>query len=205
MFELITILIKILSYGQNFIFLLLSELIILEIFFLMIFIFKRQKKFIFSPVIDKVVTNYLTAFFNKDKKDKEKIEITPPYEPSGTEEANKPTVGYKHPCKYCDKLIPPNSTVCPFCQKVNPLGPFRCPKCHEPIEREWNTCSRCSQNLKITCPYCQKITFFGDYCDNCGKRLLIICPNCGQEQPPISDNCIKCQTPFKRSESNNKN
>ncbi|HPD55381.1 MAG TPA: zinc ribbon domain-containing protein [Candidatus Paceibacterota bacterium] len=146
---------------------------------------------IIVPVVGIIIPSYL-AFSGK-----EKIEITPPYTGTGTQEANKPVVGYKHPCKYCGKLIPPNSTVCPFCEKANPLGPYRCPKCHEPIEKEWQVCPNCNQNLRIVCPYCGKITFFGDHCEDCGARLFVKCPHCGQEQPPLSDNCIKCGKPLK--------
>jgi hypothetical protein len=145
------------------------------------------------PVVGIAVPGYL-AFFDNEKK-----ETTPPYVATGTESANKPTVGYKHPCKYCNKLVPPNSAVCPFCGKVNPLGPYRCPKCHEPIEKEWQVCPRCNQNLRIVCPFCKKVTFFGDNCEDCGARLLVKCPNCGQEQPPISDKCIKCDQPLEKS------
>ena len=42
------------------------------------------------------------------------------------------------------------------------------------------------------CPFCGKATFFGDYCDKCDKRLLVICPNCLKEQPPIGEKCMKC-------------
>lgn len=138
------------------------------------------------PVIGIAIPGYL-AFSGG-----EKIEPIPPYASIGTEAANKPTVGYKHPCKYCGKLIPPNSAVCPLCGKVNPLGPYRCPKCHEPVEKDWQVCSHCGQNLRIVCPKCGKITFFGDYCEDCGARLLVACPHCGQDQPPLSDKCIKC-------------
>ena len=31
--------------------------------------------------------------------------------------------GYKHPCKYCGKLVSFDDNVCPFCGKVNPVGP----------------------------------------------------------------------------------
>lgn len=31
---------------------------------------------------------------------------------------------YKHSCRYCDKLIPPESNVCPLCGKVDPVGPL---------------------------------------------------------------------------------
>jgi len=144
------------------------------------------------PVIDIAVPGYL-AFSNH-----EKIEPTPVYASTGTQEANKSTVGYKHPCKYCGKLIPPNSTVCPLCGKVNPLGPYRCPKCHEPVEKDWQVCSHCGQNLRIVCPKCGKITFFGDYCEDCGTRLLVTCPHCGQKQPPLSDKCIKCGKPLQK-------
>jgi len=149
---------------------------------------------IIIPIVGLAVPGYL-AFF--DYKSGEKVEITPPYAPTGTEEAYKPTVGYKHPCKYCKKLIPPNSTACPYCGKVNPLGPSRCPKCHEPTEKDWKVCAKCNLDLRITCPFCGKITFFGEHCEDCGARLLVKCPQCGQEQPPISDNCIKCGKPLK--------
>ena len=66
-------------------------------------------------------------------KDKENFP-TPVF--SGSNDADKPVVGYKHACNYCDKLIPPNSTVCPLCGKENPLGPGRCPKCHQPIQKD---------------------------------------------------------------------
>lgn len=48
--------------------------------------------------------------------------------------------GYKHPCRYCDKLIPPDSNVCPFCSKINPLL-LRCPKCKDLIEKGWKNFS----------------------------------------------------------------
>ena len=117
---------------------------------------------------------------------------------TGTKEANKPIVGYKHSCKYCEKLITPNSITFPFCEKTNPLGPERCPRCHEPIEKDWKVCAKCKQSLRIVCPYCEKITFFGDHCEDCGERLLVKCPSCGQEQPPIGDNCMKCNKPLKK-------
>ncbi|MDD4902655.1 MAG: DUF5684 domain-containing protein [Patescibacteria group bacterium] len=149
---------------------------------------------IIVPVLGLGIPGYL-AF--SDNKNGEKTAPTPPYAPTGTAAANKPTVGYKHPCKYCGELIPPDSVACPFCEKTNPLGPFRCPKCHEPIEKEWKVCAKCNQNLRIICPFCGKVTFFGDHCEDCGKRLLVTCPNCEQEQPPIGDNCIKCGKPLK--------
>ena len=102
--------------------------------------------------------------------------------------------GYKHPCRYCDKLIPPGSAVCPICGKVNPLGPLRCPKCMTQIEKGWKKCGHCGLSLEITCPKCGKVNFFGDYCEYCKARLTVICPNrkCKTEQTPIGDKCIKC-------------
>jgi len=107
--------------------------------------------------------------------------------------------GYMHPCRYCDKLIPPGSNVCPFCEKINPLGPLRCHKCRNPVRKDWKSCSNCGLSLKIACPKCGEITFFGDYCEHCGARLVIVCPNpkCKTEQPPISDKCAKCGKPLK--------
>ncbi|MCL5986789.1 MAG: zinc ribbon domain-containing protein [Actinobacteria bacterium] len=58
--------------------------------------------------------------------------------------------GYKHPCRYCDKLIEPDTNVCPFCGKVNPLGPLRCPVCQNPIQKEWNSCENCGKPLKVS-------------------------------------------------------
>jgi hypothetical protein len=142
------------------------------------------------PVIGIAVPGYL-AFFDYKKKDDVPV-ADKPYVPTGNKNADKPTVGYKHACKYCDKLIPPDSANCPFCEKVNPLGPSRCPKCHEPVEEKWKTCAKCNQSLRIVCPFCDKVTFFGDHCEDCGARLIVTCPNCKQEQPPIGDKCIKC-------------
>ncbi len=145
------------------------------------------------PVIGIVIPGYL-AFAGGGKS--EKMEVTPPYSVTGTMEADKPVVGYKHPCKYCEKLIPPNSSICPYCGKANPLGPLRCPRCHEPVKKDWMVCPNCDLNLRIICPFCGKTTFFGDYCEDCGKRLMVTCPHCGQEQPPISDHCVKCGKPL---------
>jgi RNA polymerase subunit RPABC4/transcription elongation factor Spt4 len=99
--------------------------------------------------------------------------------------------GYKHPCHYCDKLIPPDSNVCPLCGKINPLL-LRCPKCRDLIEKGWKMCSNCGLSLEVNCPKCSKTTFFGDYCEHCNERLVIVCPKCKTEQPPIGDKCIKC-------------
>lgn len=139
----------------------------------------------------------LVIVLSMGKKKKPKEEKKQEYF-SGSVAADKPTVGYKHPCKYCQKLIPPNSGVCPFCGKLNPLGPSRCPKCHEPTQKDWQTCNHCGLNLRIVCPFCGKTTFFGDYCEDCGKRLVVVCPHCGQEQPPISNDCIKCNRPLEK-------
>ena len=101
-------------------------------------------------------------------------------------------LGYKHPCKYCNQLIPPNSNVCPLCGKVNPLGPYRCPKCRAPIEKNWKACSRCGLALEITCPSCKKTTFFGDYCQHCDAPLWTECKNCHTVQPITSEKCVNC-------------
>lgn len=106
--------------------------------------------------------------------------------------------GYKQPCRYCDRLIPPESNVCPLCGKVEPLGPLRCPRCRDPVERGWIRCSRCGLSLELLCPHCFESTFFGSYCDRCGRRLVVVCPNrkCGTEQPPLQDVCIRCGQPL---------
>jgi len=106
--------------------------------------------------------------------------------------------GYKHPCRYCGKLIEAEANVCPFCGKINPLGPLRCPKCRNPIEKDYLVCPDCGLKLKILCPKCGKETFFGDYCEACGQRLTVICPNprCKFEQPPVGENCLKCGKPL---------
>lgn len=107
--------------------------------------------------------------------------------------------GYKHPCRYCDKLVPPESNVCPICGRKNPIGPLRCPKCKNPIEKGWVSCSNCGLTLKIICPKCGIETFFGDYCDSCKAPITVICPNpkCRTEQPPVGEKCIKCGKPLK--------
>jgi len=104
--------------------------------------------------------------------------------------------GYKHPCKFCGKLVSFDDNVCPFCGKVNPVGPQRCPKCRNPIETGQVKCSNCGLVLQINCPYCGKSTFFGDYCQNCDKRLTVTCPKCKTEQPPLGEKCIKCGKPL---------
>jgi len=106
--------------------------------------------------------------------------------------------GYKHQCIYCGKLIENDAKYCPYCAKVNPLGPLRCPRCRNPITKEYKVCANCGLNLIIICPKCKKETFFGDYCDNCNERLLVVCknPKCKEEQPPVQSNCIKCGKPL---------
>jgi len=103
-------------------------------------------------------------------------------------------IGYKHPCRYCDELIPPNSKVCPLCGRVNPLGSLRCPNCRDVVRRQWKNCSNCGISLSITCPYCDEPTYFGDYCYECDARLMVVCSNeeCELEQPPIGEQCKEC-------------
>lgn len=106
--------------------------------------------------------------------------------------------GYKHTCKYCGKLVPPDSNVCPFCGKVNPTEPSRCPGCRMPVETGWKNCPGCGLSLETACPHCGEKTFFGDYCGRCGKRLTVVCKNkkCMAEQPPVSNKCVKCGKPL---------
>jgi len=105
--------------------------------------------------------------------------------------------GYKHPCKYCGKLVSSDDNMCPFCGKVNPVGDIRCPNCRSPIEEGQMRCSHCGFALQTNCFVCGKTTFFGDYCQNCGQRLTVFCPKCKVEQPPIGEKCIKCGKPLK--------
>jgi len=104
--------------------------------------------------------------------------------------------GYKKPCKYCGELLPPNSNLCPLCNKVNPLDSLRCPKCRAPVQPNWKACNSCGLLLEVKCPKCDKLTFFGDYCQHCDARLLIECPNCHTEQAPVGETCIKCHRPL---------
>lgn len=107
--------------------------------------------------------------------------------------------GYKHPCRYCDQLVPPDANTCPICGKMNPIGPMRCPKCRSPIQQGWKSCSKCGLSLEILCPQCAEKTFFGDYCEHCDASLMIICPHkkCQEVQYPLGDKCIKCGKPLK--------
>ncbi|MCX6695076.1 MAG: zinc ribbon domain-containing protein [Candidatus Altiarchaeota archaeon] len=118
-------------------------------------------------------------------------EMQPEYS-SGGAGATESIVGYKHPCRYCDKMIPPNSNVCPLCGKSNPLGPLRCPKCKNPVQKDWQKCPGCGLSLTIDCPKCGKKTFFGEYCDNCGEEIKVFCPYCDAKQPPVGDKCVRC-------------
>lgn len=106
--------------------------------------------------------------------------------------------GYKKPCNYCGILIDPHTNVCPHCSKVNPLGPLRCPKCKAPIKKAFKTCGQCGLVLEVKCPTCEKMTFFGDYCEHCDARLTVVCKRrkCKTEQPPLGDKCIKCEKPL---------
>ncbi|MCL6088107.1 MAG: zinc ribbon domain-containing protein [Actinobacteria bacterium] len=118
--------------------------------------------------------------------------------------------GYKLPCRYCGKVIPPESNTCPICGKANPIF-LRCPSCKDLIEKGWINCPGCGLSLKINCTNCKAETFFGDYCEKCGLPLTVVCPNpkCRFEQPPISNKCIKCGKPLntqqmqKQSDSKN--
>lgn len=152
----------------------------------------RDKKYLLI-ILGTVLAIIAVVVFLLRKKPPEK---DAPQMNSGSPDADKSTIGYKHPCVYCDKLIPPNSRSCPFCGKANPQGPIRCPKCNTPIEKGWKVCDQCGFPLSVKCPYCGKTTFFGDYCEHCDKRLMVKCPHCQTEQPPISDVCKKCKKPL---------
>lgn len=115
---------------------------------------------------------------------------------SGSESASMDILGPRQPCKYCGKIISPNSNLCQFCGKVSPLGPLRCPKCRNPVAQTAATCGGCGLAMKIFCIFCGKKTSFGDYCDKCKQRLLVVCPECQREQPPIGERCIKCGKKF---------
>lgn len=107
-------------------------------------------------------------------------------------------VGYKHPCNYCDRLVPREARVCPHCGKANPTGPLRCFQCMSPIEKDWLACSHCGQRLQVNCPQCGKATFLGDKCAHCAAPLTVVCPNkkCKHPQFP-GEVCIKCGKPLK--------
>ncbi len=152
----------------------------------------RDQRFILIIVLT-VIAIIVIVFLILRKKPVEKDE---PQVNSGSPDADKATVGFKHPCIYCGKLIPPNSRTCPFCGKNNPQGPLRCPRCNTPIERDWKVCNHCDLPLSVRCPKCGKTTFFGDYCEHCGSRLTVVCPHCQTEQPPIGDLCKKCKKPL---------
>jgi RNA polymerase subunit RPABC4/transcription elongation factor Spt4 len=106
--------------------------------------------------------------------------------------------GYMGPCRYCGELVPPDSNTCPLCGKWNPVDELRCPKCRSPIKGGWKACSGCGQRLEVVCPACGKSTFFGDHCTFCGGRLMVTCQQrkCGFEQPPLSEQCLKCGKPI---------
>jgi RNA polymerase subunit RPABC4/transcription elongation factor Spt4 len=78
---------------------------------------------------------------------------------------------YREPCRYCDKMIPPESVVCPSCSRINPLGPIRCPKCRNLVDESSNVCAHCGMSLEIECPKCGRMTFYEEYCEYCGMRL----------------------------------
>jgi RNA polymerase subunit RPABC4/transcription elongation factor Spt4 len=107
--------------------------------------------------------------------------------------------GYKHPCMYCEKFIPPDSNLCPYCGKTDPFT-LRCPQCRNPVDRDWIKCSHCGLSLHMRCPVCEKDTFVGNYCEQCNAYLLVACPNrrCKMEQLPIFTKCIKCGKPLKK-------
>jgi len=79
--------------------------------------------------------------------------------------------GYKHPCRYCNRLVAADCNVCPFCGKKSPVGPFRCPKCKSPVEDGFRACSHCGRSLTVACPGCGKETGFSAYCPDCGGVL----------------------------------
>ncbi len=79
--------------------------------------------------------------------------------------------GYKHPCRYCGKLVEADFNICPFCGKTTPTGPLRCPKCRYPIEEGYKVCAHCGLALEISCPKCGKPTFFGPNCQVCNTVL----------------------------------
>lgn len=105
---------------------------------------------------------------------------------------------YKHPCIYCDKLIPGDSNTCPYCGSADPFV-LRCPKCRKPVDSDYMKCPSCGFNLRVLCPFCGSETFTGSVCQICQKRLTVVCrnPKCGYEQYPASEKCVKCNKPLK--------
>ena len=81
---------------------------------------------------------------------------------------------YKHPCKYCGKLIARDSNFCPFCTQENPLGPIRCPICRYPLEDGAKACGHCGILLWKICESCGKETFLGDKCSYCGTLIIVL-------------------------------
>jgi RNA polymerase subunit RPABC4/transcription elongation factor Spt4 len=110
-------------------------------------------------------------------------------------------VRFKHPCRHCGQLAPPDAGVCPMCGKVNPEGP-RCPKCRAPIQTGWTACPSCGLALQAVCPECLASVFFDDYCSVCGARLVVRCPHpkCRAEQPPLGGPCVRCGKPMTQGE-----
>jgi len=57
---------------------------------------------------------------------------------------------FKHPCPYCDELIPRDAAACPYCGTQDPFAPKRCPSCRSPIEDlRWSACPRCGAALGV--------------------------------------------------------
>ena len=83
---------------------------------------------------------------------------------------------YKHPCKYCGKLIARDSNFCPFCTQENPLGPIRCPICRYPLEDGAKACGHCGILLWKICESCGKRLFWGTNAAIAVLRLLLSAP-----------------------------
>jgi len=98
-------------------------------------------------------------------------------------------------------MVERDARRCSKCGSSSPFG-FQCPACLKIVERGYALCSGCSRPLSTLCPYCAGQTFVaGEFCDLCGKTLMIQCENKRCAAPQFLENtqCTACGTAIKNA------
>jgi len=105
--------------------------------------------------------------------------------------------GFKHPCRFCGKLVDANSAYCPFCARPHPHQ-LACPWCLAPIQPDFQVCNKCGKRLIVLCAKCNApVGPDGDACGQCGTVARYRCPTCAAVVGPGEKECGRCGAKLK--------
>ncbi len=72
-----------------------------------------------------------------------------------------------------------------------------CRRCGAELPDNAIRCSNCGIRVKMYCPACKTLNYFGnERCTNCNFELLINCPDCGTKNVYSAEECRKCHMPL---------